>query len=139
MNSALKQAWVRALRSGKYEQGRGALRSHSRYCAMGVLYDLVVPFTERWRTWGALIPEPVLQTHGISPACQKFIATLNDRGHTFEQIADLIDQDADLEVALGDAVRREVARIQTHSLLPLSLKVFSQPVYFEAVHLDAPF
>jgi hypothetical protein len=41
MNRELKQQWIDALRSGKYRQGRGALRSDDgEYCALGVLADI---------------------------------------------------------------------------------------------------
>ena len=40
MNSKIKEAWVNALRSGKYEQGSEKLRSVSGYCCLGVLCDL---------------------------------------------------------------------------------------------------
>jgi len=40
MNSKIKEAWVNALRSGKYEQGTEKLRSVSGYCCLGVLCDL---------------------------------------------------------------------------------------------------
>ena len=37
MDPALKAKWVEALRSGEYEQGRGALLRDGRYCCLGVL------------------------------------------------------------------------------------------------------
>ena len=40
MNPEVKQKWVDALRSGKYEQGSEKLRSMSGYCCLGVLCDL---------------------------------------------------------------------------------------------------
>lgn len=40
MNSKIKEAWVDALRSGKYEQGSERLRSVSGYCCLGVLCDI---------------------------------------------------------------------------------------------------
>ncbi len=40
MNPEIKQKWVDALRSGKYEQGSEKLRSHQGYCCLGVLCDL---------------------------------------------------------------------------------------------------
>lgn len=42
MNKELKEKWVAALRSGKYEQGTGALRSvDNRYCCLGVLCEVM--------------------------------------------------------------------------------------------------
>jgi len=40
MNSKIKEAWVNALRSGKYEQSSERLRSVSGYCCLGVLCDI---------------------------------------------------------------------------------------------------
>lgn len=38
MNAELKQQWVEALRSGKYQQGVGRLRTKDgEYCCLGVL------------------------------------------------------------------------------------------------------
>lgn len=42
MNPEIKRAWVKALRSGNYKQGQGALRQHDRFCCLGVLCDLAV-------------------------------------------------------------------------------------------------
>ena len=40
MNTEVKQKWIGALRSGKYEQGSEKLRSVTGYCCLGVLCDL---------------------------------------------------------------------------------------------------
>ena len=40
MNPEVKQKWIDALRSGKYEQGSERLRSVSGYCCLGVLCDI---------------------------------------------------------------------------------------------------
>ena len=37
MDKKLKAKWVKALRSGKYEQGRYMLRHNNEYCCLGVL------------------------------------------------------------------------------------------------------
>ncbi len=37
------QKWVKALRSGKYKQGRGALQSKKGYCCLGVLCKITIP------------------------------------------------------------------------------------------------
>ncbi len=46
MDSSLKQRWVRALRSGKYTQATGALRTEDGFCCLGVLCDVYDP--ENW-------------------------------------------------------------------------------------------
>lgn len=60
MDAELKNAWIEALRSGEYEQGRKQLRyvavgndndndDAPRYCCLGVLADLLVKRGEgRW-------------------------------------------------------------------------------------------
>lgn len=40
MKPEIKQKWIEALTSGKYEQGRGNLRTGDKYCCLGVLCDL---------------------------------------------------------------------------------------------------
>ncbi len=46
MNPEVKEAWVAALRSGKYDQGIGSLKSEASdthlYCCLGVLCELAV-------------------------------------------------------------------------------------------------
>lgn len=37
MKKVIKQKWLKALRSGKYKQGNGKLRSKDNYCCLGVL------------------------------------------------------------------------------------------------------
>jgi hypothetical protein len=40
MNIEIAKKWIEALRSGKYEQSRGTLKTFSGYCYLGVLYDI---------------------------------------------------------------------------------------------------
>ena len=40
MNPQVKEKWIDALRSGKYEQGSEKLRGVNGYCCLGVLCDL---------------------------------------------------------------------------------------------------
>lgn len=43
MNSEIKQQWLEALRSGKYEQGKGELKTpYGGFCCLGVLCDLYI-------------------------------------------------------------------------------------------------
>lgn len=37
-----RRMWVKALRSGKYTQGQGQLKTTDEYCCLGVLCDLAV-------------------------------------------------------------------------------------------------
>ena len=41
MDKQLKRKWLKALRSGKYEQGQGLLRTvDNKFCCLGVLCDV---------------------------------------------------------------------------------------------------
>lgn len=46
MKAEAAKIWVKALRSGRYEQWRGQLRRGEMFCAIGVLCDAVKP--EGW-------------------------------------------------------------------------------------------
>jgi len=43
MDAQIKEKWVEALRSGKYEQGQSALKRDGRFCCLGVLCDIIDP------------------------------------------------------------------------------------------------
>ena len=125
MDSYLKQKWVRALRSGKYEQATGALRREGGFCCLGVLCDVYDPDKwnvgvddcdedERW-CYGyeddnfafkakEVLPILVARIAGLDTQnpevpyglegeelVMKSLASINDSGATFKQIADLIE------------------------------------------------
>lgn len=110
MNEDVKKAWVAALRSGKYKQGRGSLRTpDGEFCCWGVLCDLApkdVMRDEDWNVW-ALAPDAVIEWAGLPDRasgtprvkiakCRSGaptpLATLNDtHGATFDEIADAIE------------------------------------------------
>lgn len=104
------QAWVDALRSGKYQQVRNALRTPDGFCCLGVACDIDDP--ESWGEprglemrqaftghgqFSAMFPPNELSQHlvgGQSLWGQKipYFARLNDwNGFTFAQIADVIE------------------------------------------------
>lgn len=96
--------WATALRSGKYRQATGWLRSEDGrgYCCMGVAADLIDP--EAWETpsyndselsWhGQMgeLPPLDLQMIGLTAAEQLVLINLNDNGRPFGEIADKIEQ-----------------------------------------------
>ena len=116
------ERWVKALRSGEYKQGAGALRSGDQFCCLGVACDLFD--SSGWRPSanhfldsylmngivrvGAL-PEEVMHWLGLSDSSGYLVtrgggyiqgqwvslADANDGGATFEEIADLIEDNAD--------------------------------------------
>lgn len=110
MLNDVAKAWVEALRSGDYEQGKGKLRTlDSKFCCLGVLCDLaveagVIPAPTSVGHMGflygnrlAVLPEEVQQWAGLrSPsgdhsAGDEGLVEDNDGGLTFLQIAALIE------------------------------------------------
>lgn len=106
-----KQAWVDALRSGKYEKGTGYLRqrkgSGDRFCCLGVLIDVLTP--EHWvgvpNEDGTLGPrwadgQPFRDCMPSEATCEELdldfalaedLASRNDAGDTFASIASTIE------------------------------------------------
>lgn len=107
MKQDLKQAWLAALRSGKYRQGQGALKSvGGSYCCLGVLCE-VAGLKEKQLSCGSAakafidktgdydvsyLPDGFAHEVDISATKQSALAEMNDDGKTFEQIADYIEQ-----------------------------------------------
>lgn len=104
MDQELKDRWVAALRSGEYKQEYGRLRSLSEtgdtyFCCLGVLCDLVD--SSKWdgpayrysdeEAFIALPPKDIRQAVGLSLRDVNELASTNDRGVPFAQIADLIE------------------------------------------------
>jgi hypothetical protein len=104
MNPQVKTDWVAALRSTRYTQGEGILKSYDGdFCALGVLCDLHAHTSdEPWVHCGnaftylgeALIcPENVQSWAQLDSAQCSQISTLNDKSPTagFAHIADYIE------------------------------------------------
>lgn len=115
MNAELKAKWVEALRSGKYKQTQGVLRSSANhFCCLGVLCDIVDPHawgtldtvetqvngkdvSKRARGWGAdenrtsLAIETNRRT-GLDATYENTLIALNDDGKPFSVIADYIER-----------------------------------------------
>lgn len=129
MDSGFKQMWVRALRSGKYEQATGALRREVGFCCLGVLCD--VYDSDKWREpipredledgsddedfkWSyadecnnymyditEVLPVHITRIAGLAAQNPEVpygidgemtsLASINDNGATFSEIADLIE------------------------------------------------
>lgn len=106
INEKLKKKWVDALRSGKYEQGRGELRStDDTYCCLGVLCDVIDPanwqrvYNEKRSVYhyyygSALVSLPTSLSDEISLSFtdRNTLMSMNDSGvKTFSEIADWIE------------------------------------------------
>lgn len=105
----IKAKWIEALRSGRYLQGVGALKKDTKFCCLGVLCDVKDPkgwegnnkdlFDGKNGTLPATVQNwsGVDQWGNLQPPVEfggKFhndLASLNDSGMTFTQIADVIE------------------------------------------------
>jgi len=112
MNNAVKQSWLRALRSGDYHQGTGALKAGNKFCCLGVLCDLHrKKFGEDWvggqyegtdsylppsvQEWAELDSENplVCTTFDGEDGREVSLGELNDSGQAdFEDIATVIEE-----------------------------------------------
>jgi hypothetical protein len=121
MNQQIKQRWIEALRSGKYLQDRGVLRSVQTdgFCCLGVLCDLYIQdhSNVKWEqdleggrysisgengvlpsnvmTWAGLTDtNPKVKVPGADDTgyCGSSLAGLNDMGRSFEKIAQVIEE-----------------------------------------------
>jgi hypothetical protein len=113
MNKRVKKLWIKALRSGKYKQGREALHpSEDTFCCLGVLCEVFRKSTGAgcWSEYGAFIargtedscvlPEAVMEWAGLDSDSPRlgtrknaaYATTLNDSGKSFYYIADRIEK-----------------------------------------------
>lgn len=109
MNQKVKELWVNALRSGEYTQSRHALRTVSGFCCLGVLCDIAAKTgLGKWDTLGGrevfrakdgyycadTLPHAVVEWAGLRDrnpdSADGSLASLNDSGKTFDEIADII-------------------------------------------------
>ena len=111
MEHYIKKRWVEALRSGDYEQGKGYLQEEG-FCCLGVLCDLHHNLTSEgewdhedletaalYLVYGEdgeyeFPPDPVLKWSGLNRQLATDLASRNDAGATFEELADLIEEKA---------------------------------------------
>ena len=109
MYKSLKQAWITALRSGKYKQIKELMTDHAGgFCAMGVLAEVYaqqvgVDF------WDAVM---TIGETGICPVPDKTFATiarLNDENITFATIANILEFEYDDSCNLITGVRELIA------------------------------
>lgn len=104
------RAWIEALRSGKYQQANGRLRSSTGYCCLGVACDLYD--SSRWLPDGTVftygdgikvaevagLPKDVMAAYCIPDPLggldsMTTLAWFNDQGKTFNEIADVIERE----------------------------------------------
>ena len=121
MNKQVKKLWMDALKSGKYEQGKGRLRrnmlgAQDRYCCLGVLCDLsishqntsscwgwvegtcersvVFTFNDEGKGVGGLPPREVLEWAGVTQGDAALLSAINDeRTNSFVEVVKIIEED----------------------------------------------
>lgn len=106
MKASLKKKWLGALRSGKYEQGTGYLKCHSKFCCLGVLCDLseLASWEKHESDDGVFLftddefelSSCLLKEFGLSAGQQRKLVNMNDgsyedKRHSFPEIADWIE------------------------------------------------
>jgi hypothetical protein len=113
MDKEIKEKWLAALRSGDYKQGQYALKrvddvGNTSYCCMGVLacivgkenkmenndfyndnvYEELAQITRGPGDWSSIKSHEYTHKDGSI----KHLATHNDSGDTFLEIADIIEE-----------------------------------------------
>ena len=104
MDAELKARWVKALRSGEYQQGNGQLRSEDCFCCLGVLCDLIDPngwknvvtgedadFVRADSIQSGFLSKDLREEIGLRDPFQLEVARMNDAGTSFAEIADYIE------------------------------------------------
>lgn len=116
MNKRIAKKWIKALRSGKYKQSTGTLRTDRGFCCLGVLCDLYAkekklkrnPWSNKvdvgwdynWH-WNGIaygsLPRSVQRWAGMHSASgdygpgERDLAYQNDCGRSFTTIAKIIE------------------------------------------------
>jgi hypothetical protein len=103
MNKSLKRKWVKNLRSGKYKQGQGRLRTvkDNSFCCLGVLCDTIKsewkPIDNIAYNWcgknnaRTLVPLKTLNAIHLSQVAQDELVNMNDdENKSFQEIADWV-------------------------------------------------
>jgi hypothetical protein len=99
-DQVLKDKWLKALRSGKYRRGEGALcvsaphGGHKKYCCLGVLGEC----TGQLKKGEFHGNDAFLQSKNgdrsflVAASVQTALAGMNDDGTSFAEIADWIEE-----------------------------------------------
>lgn len=121
MNKQVKKKWVAALRSGKYEQGRSALRCGDKFCCLGVLCDLHRKATKKgqsaWKSNGQHyaykgetgLPPAVVSKWAKIDRCNPFVTAISPchvpRKEALSQINDHWKYDFNM---IADAIEKSL-------------------------------
>lgn len=120
LTQEMKDKWVAALRSGKYQQGQHELKSCTdKFCCLGVLCDVKgLPYGDGFFQLDesthvdtclvkriCVMDGPSIVIHGpaidkafyVSNVIQEQLVTMNDDGVSFNEIADWIEKNVKVE------------------------------------------
>lgn len=104
MSAAIKRKWVNALRSGKFTQGVGALRTSTKemrseglekpcFCCLGVLCEVTGTKYRAGADYFNMPSREAKQRLGLDDAVADRLAGLNDEGMSFRKIARIIERE----------------------------------------------
>ena len=103
MKKSVMTKWVKALRSGKYNQGGGYLKKDNYYCCLGILCAFSPHkknFT-KMKNVGKIanfsLPVKIMKWSGLKTDTGVFsdnicLTSMNDEGKDFNHIADFIEK-----------------------------------------------
>lgn len=95
MNKEIADKWIAALRSGEYKQAPGKLRVFGpAYCCLGVLCEVLnieYDDNDMWLPFAAQKVSDMKSNIGLLSVETGSLASLNDRGMSFNNIANLIE------------------------------------------------
>jgi hypothetical protein len=102
ISKELKEAWIKALRSGEYKQGKRWLKKDDKFCCLGVLCDVIDG--TKWSKSGSELFEgecygnagysylPWFENIHLTEKLQDELTTQNDKlDKNFHEIADYIE------------------------------------------------
>jgi hypothetical protein len=101
----IKDKWLAALRSGKYQKGRRALYTDGKFCCLGVAavvicgysVDMICGLHDRNDHENSVLPDDVAERIGLTYAAQSDLAMVNDfdftYGDTFTAVIARIEKD----------------------------------------------
>ena len=100
MKSELKQKWIEALESGRYEKGVRALKGPDGYCCLGVLADITgnlkgeespgFVVTKDGTAHYAYLPKEIHSELGLEQKNMFDLARINDKSRTFKEVVEYI-------------------------------------------------
>ena len=94
MKQEIAERWVQALRSGKYKQGRRVLKQGENFCCLGVLCEVTGTPYRPGSVCSAMPSRAARQRLGLDDELADNLASLNDQGTSFKQLANIIEQEA---------------------------------------------